>query len=48
MHLRGEWYQMESVTGEYFPRLRASQQKGLARWVYGTILVGSACQNAAL
>jgi hypothetical protein len=37
---------MEQVIADHFPQLRASQQKGLGLWVYGTILAGSACQNA--
>lgn len=48
MHPPREWYQMEQVIAEHFPQLRASQQKGLALWVYGTILAGSACQNAVI
>ena len=43
-----EWYQMEQVIAEHFPQLCLSQQKGLALWVYGTILAGSACRNAVI
>jgi hypothetical protein len=39
---------METQIQHYFPHLRASQQSGLALWVYGTILAKSACQNAVV
>ncbi len=48
MHPPREWYQMEQVIADHFPQVRASQQRGLALWVYGTILAGSACQNAVI
>ena len=41
-----EYYQMKQITKHYMPHLRQSQLKGLALWVYGTILAGSGCQNA--
>src|SRR5450756_1984104 len=43
-----EWYQMNKTIAEYFPSLRPAQQRGLALWVYGTILASSACQNAVI
>src|SRR3990172_10360278 len=48
MHLPKELYQIEEVLVQRFPHLRRAQQHGLALWVYGTILAGSACQNAVL
>jgi len=41
-----EWYQLEGVIAQHFPDLRPAQQRGLATWVYGTILAGSGCQSA--
>src|SRR5262249_12680909 len=32
----------------HFPQLRPAQHRGLALWVYGTILAQSACQNAVV
>ena len=43
-----EWYRMSETVAEHFPGLRPAQQRGLALWVYGTILAGSACQNAVV
>lgn len=43
-----EWYQMHETIAERFPALRPAQQRGLALWVYGAILAGSACQHAVL
>ncbi len=43
-----QWYQMLGAIAERFPNLRPAQQRGLALWVYGTILAGSACQNAVI
>jgi hypothetical protein len=43
-----EWYRMSETIAERFPSLRPAQQRGLALWVYGTILAGSACQNAVI
>lgn len=43
-----EWYQMNNTIAERFPSLRPAQQRGLALWVYGTILAQSACQNAVI
>jgi len=39
---------MERALSERFPHLRPAQQRGLALWVYGTILAQSACQNAVV
>ena len=43
-----EWYQMEHTIATHFPSLRPAQQRGLALWVYGTILAQSACQDAVI
>lgn len=43
-----EWYQMNKTIAERFPNLRPAQQRGLALWVYGSILAQSACQNAVI
>ena len=39
-------YQMRQVIETHLPHLTQSQLTGLAWWVCGTILAGSACQNA--
>ena len=46
MRLPSEWYQMQQTIEQHMPHLRESQLKGLALWVYGTVLAGSGCQNA--
>ena len=43
-----EWYRMMETIAQRFPNLRPAQQGGLTLWVYGTILGGSACQNAVI
>jgi hypothetical protein len=43
-----QYYQMREVLAERFPNLRPAHQSGLALWVYGTVLAGSACQNAVV
>jgi hypothetical protein len=48
MHVPKAVSHMETQIQHYFPHLRASQQQGLALWVYGTILAKSACQNAVV
>ena len=39
-------YQVQQVIETHLPHLTQSQLTGLAWWVCGTILAGSACQNA--
>lgn len=39
-------YQMLDTIAQHLPHLRPAQQRGLALWVYGTVLAQSACQNA--
>ena len=45
MRLPPECYQMRQTIQYHLPHLRESQSLGLTLWVYGTILMGSACQN---
>ena len=46
MRLPTECYQVQQVIETHLPYLSQSQLTGLALWVCGTILAGSACQNA--
>jgi Transposase DDE domain len=48
MRFPPEWYQMTQAITTHFPHLRPAQQRGLAWWVYGTILAQSACQQAVV
>ena len=48
MHVPRELRQMNTHIAAHFPQLRPAQQRGLALWVYGTILAKSACQTAVL
>jgi Transposase DDE domain len=48
MRSRSEWYQIQKAVATHLPALRPAQQDGLAWWVYGTILAGSACQTAVV
>lgn len=41
-------YQIEAHLSQQLPTLRPAQQRGLALWVYGTILAQSACQTAVI
>lgn len=41
-------YQVEQTIATHLPCLTEPQQRGLALWVQGTILAGSACQNAVI
>jgi hypothetical protein len=43
-----ECYQLEATIGAFLPELRPAQRLGLALWVYGAVLAGSACQVAVL
>lgn len=42
------WYQMQTTIQLHFPDLRPAQQRGLALWVFGTIMAQSACEHAVL
>ena len=46
MRLPSGCYQMSQTIQRHLPQLRESQLTGLTLWVYGAILMGSACQNA--
>ena len=46
MRLPKECYQMQKVIETHLPDLSQPQLTGLALWVCGAILAGSACQNA--
>lgn len=48
MAARAPWYQMQTTIAQQFPALRPAHQRGLALWVYGTILAQSACESAVL
>lgn len=43
-----ELYQMEQTIATHLGHLRPAHQRGLALWVYGTLLAHSACQHAVL
>lgn len=46
MPARRPSYQVAPLVAAHLPELRPAQRAGLALWVEGTILAGSACQNA--
>jgi hypothetical protein len=46
MRVPSELYQIETSLTQRFPSLRPAQQRGLALWVYGTILAH--CQSAVI
>ena len=46
MRLPRECYQMKQLIQTHLPHLTQTQLTGLAWWVCGAILAGSACQNA--
>ena len=41
-------YQIDQTIATHLPCLTEAQQRGLSWWVQGTILAGSACQNAVV
>jgi hypothetical protein len=41
-------YQLEVTLAEHLPHLRPAQRTGLALWVLGAIVAGSACQSAVV
>lgn len=43
-----ECYQLEQTLAAHLPHLRPAQRRGLALWVFGTILAQSACQTAVV
>jgi hypothetical protein len=48
MRYPSEWYQMLATIEQHFPDLRASQQRGLALWVYGTFPAKSSCPSSVI
>ena len=46
MRLPSETYQIRQTIETHLPHLSQPQLAGLALWVCGAILAGSACQNA--
>lgn len=48
MRIPAPCYQVLSLLTEVFPHLRPAERRGLALWVVGTILAGSACQTAVI
>jgi hypothetical protein len=48
MRYPNEWYHMYGTIATHLPDLRPAQQRGLALWVYGTILAQNASQSAVL
>ena len=46
MRLPTECYQMQKTIETHLPHLSQAQLTGLALWVCGAVLAGSACQNA--
>ena len=48
MRLSKEAYQMQQTIETHLPHLSQPQLAGLALWVCGAILAGSACQNAVV
>ena len=41
-------YRLEALLGARLPSLRSAQVRGLALWVFGTVLAQNGCQNAVL
>ena len=48
MRLPTACYSFQEVIETYLPGLRPAQREGLALWVTGAVLAGSACQSAVL
>lgn len=48
MRVLRECYQLDETLAIQLPDLRPAQRRGLALWVVGTILAGSACQTAVV
>jgi hypothetical protein len=48
MRLPQEYYQMTQTIAGHLPHLRPAHWRGLALWVYGTLLAQSACHNAVI
>ena len=48
MRIPAPCYQVHQLLTEVFPHLRPAECRGLAVWVVGAILAGSACQTAVI
>lgn len=48
MPMPDAWYQFLTMIVRHLPMLRPAQQRGLAWWVWGTILARSACRSAVV
>lgn len=48
MRVPAPCYQLEAELAEHLPQLRPAQRSGLALWVLGAIVGGSACQSAVV
>lgn len=48
MRVPAPCYQLLPLLAEVFPHLRPAERRGLALWVVGAILAGSACQTAVI
>ena len=48
MRVPRDCYQLEETIGAFLPALRPAQRLGLALWVYGAVVAGSACQAAVV
>lgn len=48
MRVPAPCYQLEAELAEHLPHLRPAQRTGLALWVLGAIVAGSACQSAVV
>lgn len=46
MRVPAPCYQVSDLLADVFPHLRPAERRGLALWVVGAILAGSACQTA--
>jgi Transposase DDE domain len=48
VHVPREVSQVEATIASFLPELRPAQRLGLAFWVYGAVIAGSACQVAVV
>ncbi|MGQ9555850.1 MAG: hypothetical protein ACUVWR_17255 [Anaerolineae bacterium] len=48
MRFPSGYYRIYDDIAQHFSDMRPAQQRGLALWVYGTLLARSACQNAVI
>jgi hypothetical protein len=48
MRPEGEWYRIEAALAEHLGVLRPAERRGLALWVWGTVLARSSCEAAVV